>query len=231
MIAEIQKIQDTCEDSQKLARLIALSKLCKHTMCLTLKNTVRISLEESLEKETDKAKRRHINALIRKTPKKISYCIRDGYFLQMNANESKDNAARRLYDEICQGTAKSHLILSTKAGSESSSFYYINNVILFHNPTVPETFTQIVGRITRVNTIFESDDLHVWIFRSDNIDLYKLGVVCHKAAQAEIVVNEEKNIPDEYKEKFKDADVVQMCKKYLLWEQNKSINVSSSLID
>lgn len=126
---------------------------------------------------------------------------------------------------------KSHLILSTKAGSESSSFYYINNVILFHNPTVPETFTQIVGRITRVNTIFDNDDLHVWIFRSDNIDLYKLGVVCHKAAQAEIVVNEEKNIPDEYKEKFKDADVVQMCKKYLLWEQSKSINVSSSLID
>ena len=107
VIAEIQKIQDTCEDSQKLARLIALSKLCKHTMCLTLKNTVRIFLEESLEKETDKAKRKHINALIRKTPKKISYCIRDGYFLQMNANESKDNAARRLYDEICQGTAKS----------------------------------------------------------------------------------------------------------------------------
>lgn len=107
VIAEIQKIQDNCEDNQKLARLVALSKLCKHTMCLTLKNTVRISLEESLEKETDKAKRRHINALIRKTPKKISYCIRDGYFLQMNANESKDNAARRLYDEICQGTAKS----------------------------------------------------------------------------------------------------------------------------
>lgn len=124
-----------------------------------------------------------------------------------------------------------YLIMSTKAGSESSSFYYINNVILFHIPTVPETFTQIVGRITRVNTIFDRDDLHAWIFRSENIDLYKLGVVCHKAALAEVVVNEEKNIPDEYKEKFKEADVLQLCKKYLLWEQRKANRVSTSLID
>ena len=73
--------------------------------------------------------------------------------------------------------------------------------------------------------------LHAWIFRSENIDLYKLGVVCHKAALAEVVVNEEKNIPDEYKEKFKEADVLQLCKKYLLWEQRKANRVSTSLID
>ena len=66
----------------------------------------RIRLEEALSKETDKVIRREINQSIRKTTKSIQYCIRDGYYLQMNPTESKDTAAKRLYDQICAGIAK-----------------------------------------------------------------------------------------------------------------------------
>lgn len=114
---------------------------------------------------------------------------------------------------------QSYFILSTKAGSASESLYYINNVILFHVPTVPETFTQVVGRITRINTLFPGN-LNCWIFRSENIDMYKLAVVSHKAAQAEVVANEESNIPPEYKHEFATADAIKLMKRYLLWQND-----------
>ena len=106
VIEEIQKIQDNVEDDYKLAKLINLSKYCNYTMCLKLPNMARIRLEEALSKETDKVIRREINQSIRKTTKSIQYCIRDGYYLQMNPTESNDSAAKRLYDQICAGTAK-----------------------------------------------------------------------------------------------------------------------------
>lgn len=109
-----------------------------------------------------------------------------------------------------------HLILATKAGSESASYWFLNHVILFHIPTTPETFTQIVGRITRINTKFP-DDLNVHIMMCENIDLYKLAVVCCKAAQMEMVTGTEENIPKKYKELYYKSDDVQLCKKYLLW--------------
>ena len=89
--------------------------------------------------------------------------------------------------------------------------------MLFHIPTTPETFTQIVGRITRINTLFK-DNIHVHLARSFNIDHYKLAKVSHKSYQMEIVTKEEQNIPPNLKEEFKDANAIQLIKKFLLWE-------------
>lgn len=112
---------------------------------------------------------------------------------------------------------KPHIVLATKSGSESDSFYYINNVVLFHNPTTPETFTQIVGRITRINSKFP-DDLNVYLSKVENVDFYKLAKVTYKATQMEIVVNEENNIPPHFKDIYRDSTSVNMIKKYLLWD-------------
>jgi superfamily II DNA or RNA helicase len=112
---------------------------------------------------------------------------------------------------------KPHLIMSTKAGSESSSFYYINNVMLFEIPTTPETFTQIIGRITRINTLFKGN-LHAYLPYNENIDMYKIAVVCNKAVQMEAVAGEEENIPEHYKEQFSTMNDLKALKKYLLWE-------------
>lgn len=111
---------------------------------------------------------------------------------------------------------KPHIILCTRASSESASYYFINNVIFFQIPTVPSTFSQFVGRIVRKNTLFP-DDLHVWIFRSNNIDLYKLYVISSKTAQMEAVSGEESNIPDDYKELMTQQGILEKQKKILLW--------------
>lgn len=121
---------------------------------------------------------------------------------------------------------RSHALFITKAGSESSSLYYINHVMMFECPTLPSAFVQSVGRINRVNTLFPGD-LHAHIFRSENIDLYKLMIVCKKTALSELVVNKESNVPEEYKDIAKQMDDVSILKKYLIWHQDQSDKLSN----
>lgn len=116
---------------------------------------------------------------------------------------------------------KPHCILISKAGSESSSFYFINNVVFFSIPTIPSAFIQTVGRINRVNTLFPGD-LHVWIPQSDNVDKYKLLLVSKKTALSESVTNRESNVPDDFKEMAKGIEDMKLLKKYLLWHQDES---------
>lgn len=110
-----------------------------------------------------------------------------------------------------------HVVLCTKASAESASYYFINNVIFFHIPTTCATFTQFVGRITRKNTLFP-DDLNCYIFRSSNIDLYKLMVVSNKAYQMELIQGTENNIPRDYMVEMTSKEMLDKAKKVLLWE-------------
>lgn len=129
-------------------------------------------------------------------------------------------------DKLKEGTLtegrckmKPHVVLCTKASSESSSYYFINNVIFFHNPTVPSTFIQMLGRITRKNTIYP-DDLNCYIFRSENVDLYKLLIVSGKTRLMEVASGEhEANVPDDYKQIMEKAEAQARYKKILLWQQ------------
>ena len=107
-----------------------------------------------------------------------------------------------------------HVVLCTKASAESASYYFINNTVFFQIPTVPHTFVQFNGRITRKNTLFP-DDLHCYIFRSSNIDLYKLMMVSGKAKQMETTSGAEHNIPEDYK--GTDAVAIDKMKNLLLW--------------
>lgn len=109
------------------------------------------------------------------------------------------------------------IILCTRAASESVSYYFINNVIFFHIPTISSTFTQLVGRIQRKNTLFPGD-LHTWIMRATSIDLYKLLVVSYKTSLSELSSGvEELNVPSDYKD-INSAELLQTrAKKALLW--------------
>lgn len=116
---------------------------------------------------------------------------------------------------------KPHVILCTRASAESASYYFINNVIFFHIPTVPSTFVQFVGRITRKNSLYP-DDLHVYILRSRNIDLYKLVVVSTKTCWMEDAAGgtPERNVPEEYKRLCKtQKDLLETAKQVLLWRK------------
>ena len=122
--------------------------------------------------------------------------------------------------DVTEGKCKQipHVILGTRASSESASYYFINNVIFFHIPTVPSTMIQLIGRITRKNTLYP-DDLNCYIFRSENIDLYKLMVVSAKTYQLELTQGEERNIPPDYKRAMSKNDSLDRMKKLLLWQK------------
>jgi len=113
-----------------------------------------------------------------------------------------------------------HVILCTKAGSESVSYYFINNLIFFHVGTTPDVFTQMVGRITRTNSLYP-DDLHVYIPKNENIDTYKMRLLSAKGKQMEGVTNTEANIPDFYKGEPWNAKSIRTLKRYLLWQKKK----------
>lgn len=122
-------------------------------------------------------------------------------------------------DDISEATCKKcpHVVLLTRAGAPSTSFYYINNVVMAHIPTVPEVFVQAVGRITRLDTIFDHSDLHVWVPMSSNIDEYKMRLTTSKTTQMESVSGNEKNIPDWFRSQEWNERVIRKLKRQLLW--------------
>lgn len=131
-----------------------------------------------------------------------------------------ESSGRKVLDDnaitVDKVKMRPHIVLCTKASSESASYYFLKHVIMFEIPTVPDTFTQMIGRITRRNTLYP-DDLHGWIFVSDNIDRYKMIMVSVKSYQVEGIVNEEKNIPPDYKLDVKSIDFWDDIKKRYLW--------------
>ena len=112
---------------------------------------------------------------------------------------------------------KPYVVLMTRAGAPSVSFYYINNVIMAHIPTVPETFTQTVGRITRIDTLYPGN-LNVYVAHNQNIDEYKMRLVTSKTEQMETVSGSEKNIPDWYRNQVWNEKSIKTYKKFFLWK-------------
>lgn len=112
-----------------------------------------------------------------------------------------------------------HIVLCTKASSESASYYFLKTVFIFEIPTVPDTFAQFVGRITRKNSMYP-DELRCHIFISDNIDMYKMLSVSAKAYQMERISNKENNIPEDYKVQVLDIQYWNDAKKRYLWRKN-----------
>jgi Cdc6-like AAA superfamily ATPase len=126
-----------------------------------------------------------------------------------------------LTEEKCK--RKSHVVLCTRAASESVSYYWLNHVCFFHVPVAPNIFTQFVGRITRLNSK-HADNLHCWIFQSNNIDKYRFMIMSHKAYQLELVSGPEENIPETHKAFMSSRRKLEMMKHVLLWN-NESMKI------
>lgn len=109
-----------------------------------------------------------------------------------------------------------HFVFITAAGSESVSFGFISDVLLYNTPTTPSMFSQVVGRILRVDTTFP-DDQHVHLLVSSNIDGYKLLVVSAKAKQADLVQGEDLSIPNIFKNVDFSSTSWEKWKSQLLW--------------
>lgn len=123
----------------------------------------------------------------------------------------------------------SYVILCTRAASESANYTYINNVVLFDVPVTPIPFLQFIGRITRKTSKFLGD-LHLWIFRSDDISEYKLQLVGFKVYMQEKISFEIHNFPREYVKPMSDAEHLRVAKKHLLWKDRRPRLIRSSQI-
>ena len=119
-----------------------------------------------------------------------------------------------------------HFIFITAAGSESVSFGFISDILLFNTPTTPSMFAQVVGRILRVDTTFPGDQ-HVHILYDNNVDGYKLLVVSAKAKQADAVQGVDLSIPSVFKNIDFSNTSWERWKKQLLW----GAKISSGLLD
>lgn len=138
--------------------------------------------------------------------------IKDARILKSTGKDTLD--ANQVTAETCKKVP--HIILCTKAGSSAVSYHFINHALIANYPTVPDTMTQFIGRITRANTIYKND-LHVYMYRCPNIDDYKLLVVSHKTGVMETVAGEEGNIPTLFKSADWSARSVKKYKNKLLW--------------
>lgn len=121
---------------------------------------------------------------------------------------------------------KTHFIFITQAGSESLSWGFISDLYFFNIPTTPSLFSQVAGRILRVDSIF-LNDLHIHIPISNNIDGYKLLVVSAKSSQAEVVQGKDLSIPNTFKKVDFSNSSWERWKSHLLWGASDS----SSILD
>lgn len=121
---------------------------------------------------------------------------------------------------------KTHFVFITQAGSESLSWGFISDLYFFNIPTTPSLFSQVAGRILRVDTIFP-DDLHIHIPLANNIDGYKMLVVSAKSSQAEVVQGKDLSIPNVFKGVSFTSSEWSKWKSKLLWGASSA----SSILD
>ena len=111
---------------------------------------------------------------------------------------------------------KTHFVFITQAGSESLSWGFISDLYFFNIPTTPSLFSQVAGRILRVDTLFPGD-LHIHIPLSNNIDGYKMLIVSAKSSQAEVVQGKDLSIPNVFKGVDFSNSSWERWKSQLLW--------------
>lgn len=121
----------------------------------------------------------------------------------------------------------SYVVLCSQGASESADYEYLNHVIFYDLPITPKGYFQMGGRITRRNTWWLGD-LHYWLFRSDNIDLYKLHMVGFKVYMQAAASPDVKNFPAEYVKEVGDAKALALAKKFLLWRDGVTSSTSPS---
>lgn len=112
----------------------------------------------------------------------------------------------------------SYMVFFSRAATESDNYPFINNVIFYNIPTTPIAYLQMLGRITRRNTLYHGD-LHVWYLCSDSIDLYKLEVIGNKMSLMQATTYDLKSsFPQEHLKSFDDAQHLDYIKRHLLWK-------------
>jgi len=108
------------------------------------------------------------------------------------------------------------IILATIGGTESLNLKFANHVLCYSVPFAVNSFIQLVGRITRMDSDF-LEDLNVYLPICDTtIDLYKYNYLMRNAALINEVLGRDANLPEK---KLNDmrAGLLAELRKELLW--------------
>jgi arsenate reductase-like glutaredoxin family protein len=105
VVEEMKRIA-VLDEALRLREMVLLSMKTNHEFYLLVYNPDRKILYEELQLCKDKLKKRDLKKEMAKHPMHLRYMIRDGYYTEMSFRESKVNASKRLYKEICEGKAK-----------------------------------------------------------------------------------------------------------------------------
>ena len=106
------------------------------------------------------------------------------------------------------------IVLMTKAGTQSINLQAANNIIFYTLPWDCGSLIQAVGRITRSDTIFDTQ--HVYFLESsDTIDTYRRLLIESKLSMITSVFGEQPTMPDIQPFEIDKKEL----KKYMLWKR------------
>ena len=144
--------------------------------------------------------------------------ISDVYKVTGNVNQSKREQVEDLL-----GPGK--VVLLTSAGTESINLQKANTLIFYDSPFSIATFIQAVGRVTRVDSKFDCQNVHI-IEAFGTIDTYKRCLIELNGAMIESLFGKIATLPLDIA--FRDRNIQQELRDGLLWAFKKKRLLSES---
>lgn len=142
---------------------------------------------------------------------KSSLGISDVYKVTGNISQSKREKVEDLL-----GPGK--VVLITSAGTESINLQKANTLIFYDSPFSIATFIQAVGRVTRVDSKFDHQNVHI-IEAFGTIDTYKRCLIELNGAMIESLFGKIATLPLDIA--IRDRDIQQELRDGLLWAFKK----------
>lgn len=109
------------------------------------------------------------------------------------------------------------IVIINEAGKESINLRQVNNIVFYELPFAIGTFIQIVGRITRLDTEYDSQLIYV-LETVETIDTYKRMLIQDNAKLIKDLFGSNSNLPKSLNKI--DKKFMKKLKKDLLWKFN-----------
>lgn len=87
------------------------------------------------------------------------------------------------------------ILIITKAGSQSINLPQVNNIVFYDTPFAIQTITQTVGRITRLNSPYDEQKVHI-LEVGGTIDSYKRYCIEQHANVVQAIFGRDSALPD-----------------------------------
>ena len=118
----------------------------------------------------------------------------------------------KLENELPRGS----IVLMTSAGTASINLQKANNIIVYDTPWSLGDLLQLIGRITRIDTKYDTQ--HIYFLEVEGtIDTYKRKTIESKVGLIQSIFGKQENLPD-----IPDEPIdLKELRKYLLWRRGK----------